>query len=198
MAQCERTVGGYARAVASEVWVDRKRLDCRLAAICTVANLAGAVFVFVYLVQIAPGVRSRHGSAPDVVAFSAFAVATFALEAWRSQVSWNRTLRWLADRTPPSAVDRDAVLRLPLREAARSGVAWIVGAVYFGVFTAVVDGLGVHSLRVALTIVDGGLITCDYGKGRYVYTGISFFRELPAGVPGAYRLFANLISKRAQ
>jgi hypothetical protein len=44
--------------------------------------------------------------------------------------------------------------------------------------------------------LNGGLITCDYGKGRYVYTGISFFRELPAGVPGAYRLFANLISKR--
>lgn len=42
----------------------------------------------------------------------------------------------------------------------------------------------------------GGLITCDHGKGRYVYTGISFFRQLPAGVPGAYRLFANLISKR--
>ncbi|MBL0034926.1 MAG: PIG-L family deacetylase [Flavobacteriales bacterium] len=44
--------------------------------------------------------------------------------------------------------------------------------------------------------LNGGLITCDHGKGRYVYTGISFFRELPAGVPGAYRLFANLISKR--
>ncbi|MBL0043719.1 MAG: hypothetical protein IPP33_04665 [Flavobacteriales bacterium] len=44
--------------------------------------------------------------------------------------------------------------------------------------------------------LNGGLITCNYGKGRYVYTGISFFRELPAGVPGAYRLFANLISKR--
>ena len=44
--------------------------------------------------------------------------------------------------------------------------------------------------------LNGGLITCDYGKGRYVYTGISFFRELPAGVPGAYRLFANLISGR--
>ena len=43
--------------------------------------------------------------------------------------------------------------------------------------------------------LNGGLITCDYGKGRYVYTGISFFRQLPAGVPGAYRLFANLISK---
>jgi hypothetical protein len=44
--------------------------------------------------------------------------------------------------------------------------------------------------------LNGGLITCDHGKGRYVYTGISFFRQLPAGVPGAYRLFANLISKR--
>jgi len=45
--------------------------------------------------------------------------------------------------------------------------------------------------------MDGALVTCDYGKGRYVYTGISFFRELPAGVAGAYRLWANLLSRRA-
>jgi hypothetical protein len=42
----------------------------------------------------------------------------------------------------------------------------------------------------------GGLITMEHGRGRYIYTGISFFRQLPAGVPGAYRLFANLISRR--
>lgn len=42
---------------------------------------------------------------------------------------------------------------------------------------------------------DGALITADYGKGRFVYTGLVFFRQLPAGVPGAYRLFANLIAK---
>ncbi|MCO6496328.1 MAG: PIG-L family deacetylase [Chitinophagaceae bacterium] len=41
---------------------------------------------------------------------------------------------------------------------------------------------------------DGSLIYCDYGKGRFVYSGLVFFRELPAGVPGAYRLFANLIA----
>ncbi len=41
----------------------------------------------------------------------------------------------------------------------------------------------------------GALITADYGKGRFMYTGLAFFRELPAGVPGAYRLFANLIAK---
>ncbi|MCC6839282.1 MAG: PIG-L family deacetylase [Flavobacteriales bacterium] len=46
------------------------------------------------------------------------------------------------------------------------------------------------------TPLDGALVTCDFGKGRYIYTGVSFFRQLPAGVPGAYRLFANLISKR--
>ncbi|MGO9585759.1 MAG: PIG-L family deacetylase [Limisphaerales bacterium] len=40
----------------------------------------------------------------------------------------------------------------------------------------------------------GGLLVAPYGKGYYVYTGLVFFRELPAGVPGAYRLFANLVS----
>ena len=33
-----------------------------------------------------------------------------------------------------------------------------------------------------------------HGKGTFVYTGLAFFRQLPAGVPGAYRLFANLIA----
>ena len=41
---------------------------------------------------------------------------------------------------------------------------------------------------------DGGLLVAPYGKGWYVYTGLSWFRELPAGVPGAYRLFVNLLS----
>ena len=40
----------------------------------------------------------------------------------------------------------------------------------------------------------GGLLIAPYGRGNYVYTGISFFRELPAGVSGAYKLLVNLIS----
>lgn len=40
----------------------------------------------------------------------------------------------------------------------------------------------------------GGLLITKYGKGYYIYTSLSWFRELPAGVPGAYRLFANMIS----
>lgn len=41
---------------------------------------------------------------------------------------------------------------------------------------------------------DGSLIIAKYGKGNFAYTGLVFFRELPAGIPGAYRLFVNLLS----
>ena len=41
---------------------------------------------------------------------------------------------------------------------------------------------------------DGSLLIAPYGKGYYIYTGLSFFREFPAGVPGAYRLFSNMLS----
>jgi hypothetical protein len=40
----------------------------------------------------------------------------------------------------------------------------------------------------------GGLLVAQYGRGYFVYTGLAWFRQLPAGVPGAYRLFANLVS----
>ncbi len=43
---------------------------------------------------------------------------------------------------------------------------------------------------------EGSLLVTDFGKGRFIYTGLVFFRELPAAVPGAYRLFANLIARR--
>jgi len=44
------------------------------------------------------------------------------------------------------------------------------------------------------TAKDGSLLVANYGEGHFVYTGISFFREIPAGVAGAYRLLANIVS----
>jgi hypothetical protein len=41
----------------------------------------------------------------------------------------------------------------------------------------------------------GSVLVARHGKGRFVYTGLAFFRQLPAGVPGAYRLLANLLSR---
>ena len=47
---------------------------------------------------------------------------------------------------------------------------------------------------VGETEKQGILLIADYGKGKYIYTGLSFFRELPAGVSGAYRLMMNMIA----
>ena len=44
------------------------------------------------------------------------------------------------------------------------------------------------------TPLRGGLLVARYGKGHFVYTSLAWFRQLPEGVPGAYRLFANLVS----
>lgn len=44
----------------------------------------------------------------------------------------------------------------------------------------------------------GGLVVADVGRGKYVYCSYSMFRQLPAGVPGAYRLFANIVSYRSR
>jgi hypothetical protein len=44
--------------------------------------------------------------------------------------------------------------------------------------------------------LDGGLLVAKSGQGYFVYTGYAFFRQLPAGGPGAYRLFANMVSLR--
>jgi len=41
---------------------------------------------------------------------------------------------------------------------------------------------------------EGGLVECQYGNGTFLYTGYSFFRQLPAGIPGAFRLFANILA----
>jgi hypothetical protein len=43
-------------------------------------------------------------------------------------------------------------------------------------------------------LLKGGLLRAQYGKGTYIYTGYAFFRQLPAGVPGAIRLYVNLLS----
>jgi LmbE family N-acetylglucosaminyl deacetylase len=42
--------------------------------------------------------------------------------------------------------------------------------------------------------LEGGVLVANHGRGRWVYTGLAFFRQLPAGVPGAYRLLVNLLA----
>jgi adenylate cyclase len=146
----------------SEVARALRRLFWRLGAICTFGNLAGAVFVFVYLVAIAPGYgRPGHGLRTDIIVFSVYAVVAVVAEARWSEWGWDRTLGWLAEERPPTPQEQQATLRLPARETAQSFVAWALGCVFFPVLDIVVDGgRAADGLRVGLTIFDGGLVTC--------------------------------------
>lgn len=56
--------------------------------------------------------------------------------------------------------------------------------------------LETHDPWPPVSELKGGLLVAPLGRGTYVYTGLSFFRQLPAGVPGAYRLFVNLLGLR--
>ena len=42
--------------------------------------------------------------------------------------------------------------------------------------------------------LDGGMLFTHYGKGDFIFSGYAWFRQLPEGVPGAYRIFVNMIS----
>ena len=91
----------------------------------------------------------------------------------------------------------DEVLHYPNKITARDFEGWVQERGLY--FTQTTD----PAYRKVLSIHDkgddaleGSTLVADYGKGRYVYTSLAFFRELPAGVPGAYRLFVNLISPK--
>ncbi len=91
--------------------------------------------------------------------------------------------------------EKDQVLNYPNKITSSDFKGWVQerGIYFADVFSA--------DYRAVLTMHDqneadltGSLIVRNEGKGRFIYTGLVFYRELPAGVPGAFRLFANLIS----
>ena len=90
----------------------------------------------------------------------------------------------------------DALLNWPNKISQSDFAGWVQER---GVYFAEKPGDGVKAIlgmRDAGEKEDqtGSLIVSQHGKGRFIYTGLAFFRQLPAGVPGAYRFFANLVS----
>jgi LmbE family N-acetylglucosaminyl deacetylase len=102
----------------------------------------------------------------------------------------------------------DGVFRSPNRIGVRDFDGWIQErGLYFmhswegQVAAASAPAASPESCRPLLAMndpgeasLDGSLLRCSYGRGTYIYTGLSFFRQLPSGVPGAVRLFVNLVS----
>lgn len=89
----------------------------------------------------------------------------------------------------------DALLNRPNRITLRDFEGWVQErGLYF-------PGKWAPEFRVVVSMSDPGekeltsaILAAPYGKGEFIYTPLAFFRQLPEGVPGAYRLFANLVS----
>ena len=104
------------------------------------------------------------------------------------------------ERAPVTVVmPRDPVVRTPNRLGAADWEGWVQErGLYFA------RSWDPHYHAVLETHdpgeppLEGGLLIAPVGGGTYVYTGLSFFRQLPAGVPGAFRLFANLLALHPQ
>ncbi len=100
------------------------------------------------------------------------------------------------ENAPVRILDLDHVLfKLPnpIREEDFRGWVRERGLYFFGQFDDRYQPLLVCS-DPGEDPLAGGLVECQLGRGTFVYTGYSFFRQLPAGVPGAFRMFANLLA----
>ncbi|MBA3894622.1 MAG: PIG-L family deacetylase [Gemmatimonadales bacterium] len=109
------------------------------------------------------------------------------------QVSHDRVVD---ERAPVTIVEPDhPVMRRPNRISERDWEGWVQErGLYFArtwdpAYTPILETSDRDEPALR-----GGLLVAPVGKGTYVYTGLSFFRQLPAGVPGALRLFANLLA----
>jgi len=137
-----------------------RKLATRLGLICTVANLAGAVFVFLYLVVIAPRQGGADGWVANMITFAAFGIVAFTVEGCWSEYRWRRVLAWFGEQRPPTDTEQAATLRLPMHEAGWSFLAWLAASVFFPLVALALGDSSDQAIRVALTIFDGGLVTC--------------------------------------
>jgi len=132
------------------------------------------------------------------------------LVQYQRDFAWNEELPAPFKATMPETTSRvtdanspvrflapeDALLNSPNKITLDDFRGWVQerGLYFWGPFDAkYTPVLGLTDPGEAET--NGSLVYARDGKGLYIYTGLSFFRELPAGVPGAYRLFVNLLSQ---
>jgi LmbE family N-acetylglucosaminyl deacetylase len=117
-------------------------------------------------------------------------VGPFALELGRDRIT--------DETAAPTFLDpKDPLLASPNRITAADFDGWVQER---GLYFATKWDAHYHPLLrfsdPGEAPLDGAVVVAHHGKGRYIYTGLALFRQLPAGVPGAYRLFANLIGAR--
>jgi LmbE family N-acetylglucosaminyl deacetylase len=117
-------------------------------------------------------------------------IGPYPLEIGRGRVSVEETpVRFLAPDHP--------LLAMPNRITGRDFEGWIQErGLYFASEWDPHYQVLIESHDPGDKPLEGGMLYAPYGKGIYIFSAYSWFRELPAGVPGAYRIFANMLSAR--
>jgi adenylate cyclase len=150
------------RSVERLDWKDGNR---KASLAIVVSHLAGAVFTFTYLTFIAPSEPAPVATTPahDVVMFLVYAAIAFPLTAIACERLARRALRWMIEDRVPTDDERTRTLFLTRRIAVATFVPWAVAAVYFALVNVAAGHSARHVAKIALTTIDGGLISCTIG-----------------------------------
>jgi LmbE family N-acetylglucosaminyl deacetylase len=198
---------GYFRGAGDEIPAALRQLRYQVVELdpqtLTATNLAGfhAIVTGVRAFNVEPRLTALHGLLMDYVARGGTLVVQYntnnrigpappQLGPYPFSISQART----TDEAAEVKLISDPVLKSPNKISAKDFQGWIQErGLYFA------DSWDPR-YRAPLSMSDkgepalnGALLVAKYGKGAFVYTGLALFRQLPFGVPGAYRLFANLI-----
>ncbi|MCL6461619.1 MAG: PIG-L family deacetylase [Flavobacterium micromati] len=182
---------GYAVTILSPEEITREKLEnfevvmTGVRAYNTVKALAFKQDILFEFVKSGKTMVVQYNTAGDLITDR---IAPFPLKLSRDRVTEeNAEVRFLTPNHP--------VLNYPNKITTKDFEGWkqeqglYYPNVYDKAFTAILS-----SNDKGETSKNGALLIAPYGKGHYVYTGLSFFRELPEGVTGAYKLLSNIIS----
>ena len=137
-------------------------IERRISGALLFSNLAGALFVFTYLMFIAPNDMPDDPQGPwvDVLSFVGFSAVAFPVCGWLCYRLAGRHLCWLDDDRPPTPAERAGTLRLPWLLAQLSFATWVLAAVFFTVGSIPSGHTLYHFVKIAVTILIGGLVSC--------------------------------------
>jgi adenylate cyclase len=138
------------------------RIERKVSLALLFSNLDGALFVFCYLMFLSPSgmPEPENGPVGDVALFVAFALVAFPVCGWLCDRAARSHLGWLAEDRPPTPAERDGTLRVPFLLSRVAFATWVVAAVFF-TLTAIPRGHdGHHLVKIAGTILIGGLVSC--------------------------------------
>ncbi|GAA3115317.1 adenylate cyclase [Kribbella aluminosa] len=138
----------------------RIRLQILMATFCIGTNLIGALVVFVLAVFVLPGPSLVDQlQLVDAIVIPAYLVIAMTIGVVWSRRLTRRVTRWIELGRPATRQEQIATLQLPLRLTLIEAGLWLVAAVFFTVMTLMLQPA--NALRVALTVIDGAIITCS-------------------------------------